>query len=150
MKKILFLILCFTNMKAASEDMLYIHTADSVYVYSVSEIESIVFDGELSITELEHITNITSFSLFQNYPNPFNPKTNITFEINQSGRTKVDIFNIKGQLVKTLLDKHLYVGKHDMVWDGNDTDNRQVGSGVYFYRVVLNGKQQSKQMLLLK
>ena len=119
MKKIvLFLLLCFTNLKVEAEDTLYIYTADSVYTYSVSDIASIGFVGELSVTELEHITNITSFSLFQNYPNPFNPKTNITFELNQSGRASVDIFNVKGQLVKTLIDNHLYGGKHNVVWDG--------------------------------
>ena len=94
MKKLLFLLLCFTILKVEAEDTLYIYTTDSVYTYSVSDIASIGFVGELSVTELEHITNITSFSLFQNYPNPFNPKTNITFELNQSGRTSVDIFNV--------------------------------------------------------
>ena len=150
MKRILFLLLCFTNLKVEAEDTLYIYTADSVYTYSVSDIESIGFVGELSVTELEHITNITSFSLFQNYPNPFNPKTNITFELNQSGRTSVDIFNVKGQLVKTLIDNHLYGGKHNVVWDGSDADHKQVGSGMYFYRVTVNGQQYSKQMIMLK
>ena len=150
MKKLLFLLLCFTILKVEAEDTLYIYTADSVYTYSVSDIESIGFVGELSVTELEHITNITSFSLFQNYPNPFNPKTNITFELNQSGRASVDIFNMKGQLVKTLLDNHLYGGKHNVVWDGSDVENKQVGSGMYFYRVTVNGQQYSKQMIMLK
>ena len=150
MKKLLFLLLCFTILKVEAEDTLYIYTTDSVYTYSVSDIASIGFVGELSVTELEHITNITSFSLFQNYPNPFNPKTNITFELNQSGRTSVDIFNVKGQLVKTLIDKHLYGGKHNVVWDGSDVENKQVGSGMYFYRVTVNGQQYSKQMIMLK
>ena len=150
MKRLLFLLLCFTNLKVEAEDTLYIYTADSVYTYSVSDIESIGFVGELSVTELEHITNITSFSLFQNYPNPFNPKTNITFELNQSGRASVDIFNVKGQLVKTLIDNHLYGGKHNVVWDGSDAENKQVGIGMYFYRVTVNGQQYSKQMIMLK
>ena len=176
MKKLLFLILCFIYLRAEgsllvntssgsdnyniiditqidfseSEDILYIHSAESDYSYSILEIESIEFDGELSVTELEHITNITSFSLFQNYPNPFNPKTNITFELNQSGRTSVDIFNVKGQLVKTLIDNHLYGGKHNVVWDGSDAENKQVGSAMYFYRVTVNGQQYSKQMIMLK
>ena len=150
MKRILFLLLCFTNLKVEAEDTLYIYTADSVYTYSVSDIASIGFVGELSVTELEHITNITSFSLFQNYPNPFNPKTNITFELNQSGRASVDIFNVKGQLVKTLIDNHLYGGKHNVVWDGSDAENKQVGSAMYFYRVTVNGQQYSKQMIMLK
>ena len=176
MKKILFLILCFIYLRAEgslvvntssgsgnyniiditqldfseSEDILYIHTSESDYSYSILEIESIEFDGELSVTELEHITNITSFSLFQNYPNPFNPKTNITFELNQSGRASVDIFNVKGQLVKTLIDKHLYEGKHNVVWDGSDANHKQVGSGMYFYKVTVDGQQYSKQMIMLK
>ena len=150
MKKLLFLLLCFTNLKVEAEDTLYIYTADSVYTYSVSDIASIGFVGELSVTELEHITNITSFSLFQNYPNPFTPKTNITFELNQSGRASVDIFNVKGQLVKTLIDKHLYEGKHNVVWDGSDANHKQVGSGIYFYKVTVDGQQYSKQMIMLK
>ena len=96
------------------------------------------------------IEKLTSFSLKQNYPNPFNPATTIQFEISERGKTRVDIFNLKGQLVNTLINKHLDVGRHRIKWDGQTAGGSQAGSGLYFYRVAINDKQQTRQMIMLK
>ena len=130
-----------------SLDSLFLHTPGSSYSYSIENIESIELSGELSVTDFE---KLTSFSLKQNYPNPFNPATTIQFEISERGKTRVDIFNLKGQLVNTLINKHLDVGRHRIKWDGQTAGGSQAGSGLYFYRVAINDKQQTKQMIMLK
>jgi len=86
----------------------------------------------------------------QNYPNPFNPKTTIQFDIPETGKTRVDIFNLKDQLVNTLVHKDLDVGTHQVNWDGRTSSGILSGSGIYIYRVSLNDKQYSRKMILLK
>jgi len=87
----------------------------------------------------------------QNYPNPFNPETRIAFSIaNKEQFAKLEIFNIKGQKVKTLVNEELEVGKYSVVWKGNDTSGRKVASGVYFYKFDTNNYHNIKKMLLLK
>jgi flagellar hook assembly protein FlgD len=89
-------------------------------------------------------------TLNQNYPNPFNPETAISFSMKEAGNVSVDVYNIKGQKVKTLLNEFRSSGNHDVVWNGTDENNRNVASGVYFYKMK-NGKFSStKKMILMK
>jgi hypothetical protein len=92
---------------------------------------------------------ITEVKLSPNYPNPFNPSTTISFAIPEESVVKIEIFNIKGQKIKTLIDDHLVRGEHKIVWDGNDDSGRQVSSGVYFYRLEVNGKTEAVDKCLL-
>jgi len=88
--------------------------------------------------------------LNHNYPNPFNPSTTISFDLAQAGEVKLRIFNVKGQLVKTLANGNFTPGNHKAVWDGKDTNNRNVASGVYFYRLETKGFTQTRKMLMIK
>jgi hypothetical protein len=72
------------------------------------------------------------------YPNPFNPETTISFNIPQQGRVSLSIYNIKGQLVKTLLDEETSAGTHSMVWNGKDERGKSVASGIYLFRTINN------------
>jgi hypothetical protein len=85
-----------------------------------------------------------------NYPNPFNPTTTISFDLAQPGKVKLCVYNVKGQLVKTLINGQYIPGKHRIVWDGRDNSNRGVASGVYFYRLQTKGYTQTRKMLMLK
>ncbi|MBT4332526.1 MAG: T9SS type A sorting domain-containing protein, partial [Candidatus Cloacimonetes bacterium] len=86
-----------------------------------------------------------------NYPNPFNPTTSISFSVAQtSSFVNVEIFNIKGQRVKQLVNEILSTGNHVTVWNGKDDNNKQAASGIYFYKMKTGEFQQSKKMLLLK
>lgn len=90
-------------------------------------------------------------SLKSNYPNPFNPSTTISFELQQIGRASLAIYNLKGQLVKVLInDAELGAGAHNAVWDGTDASGRGVSSGVYFSRLTFGDKSFSRKMLLSK
>ena len=88
--------------------------------------------------------------LSQNYPNPFNPTTSIRFNVPVAGNAKIDIYNVKGQHIKTLVDDNFTAGSHTTVWNGEDSNNRATASGVYFYRLQTNGLTETKRMVLMK
>lgn len=95
------------------------------------------------------------YRLAQNYPNPFNPATRIAFALPQTGALLLKIYNVQGELVRVLVDGTMTAGQHEVTWDGNDTQGRQVSSGVYFYllRAETPGSapfQQVRKMLLVR
>ena len=85
-----------------------------------------------------------------NYPNPFNPETQIDFMINTKDNVKLEIYNLKGQKVKTLLDGVIDSGTHKFIWDGRNDSNQRVASGIYFYRVVDSAGARTRKMILMK
>jgi flagellar hook assembly protein FlgD len=90
------------------------------------------------------------FELYENYPNPFNPTTTISFNLPKNAPVNLEIFNLKGQKVRTLINSELKAGKHNIVWNGLDNNGKPVASGVYFYRLS-NGEQiLSRKMMLMK
>jgi hypothetical protein len=99
--------------------------------------------------------NIVS-GIHGNSPNPFNPSTTINFGVSTKTFVTIDVFNAKGQKVKTLVNEEIQAGSHSIVWNGNDDSDKPVSSGVYFSKMNLNsagsgGKYTStKKMLLLK
>lgn len=90
------------------------------------------------------------FALRNNYPNPFNPSTKIGFDLPRSCDVSIDIYNILGQRVKTLVSGHLKAGSHLVTWDGRNEAGTQASSGVYFYRIVAGEFVATRRMLLLK
>jgi len=88
--------------------------------------------------------------LHQNYPNPFNPSTTISFDLPRAGQVRLDVFNVKGQLVKTLINGNLGMGRTSVIWDGTDADGQGVNSGLYFYRLNGAGINQTRRMMLVK
>ncbi len=86
-----------------------------------------------------------------NYPNPFNPTTTINFATtNSSVSTQIEVYNLKGQKVKTLVDKILPAGYHSVVWNGRDDYGKQVASGVYLYQMKAGHYQKTNKMILLQ
>jgi hypothetical protein len=122
-----------------------IYVADK---YSLMVLESHVPTEVKEVADEENIP--VSYSLSQNYPNPFNPETNIEFTFLKSGQIKIEIFNILGQKVKTLMDEHLKAGHYVMDWDGRDDSGKEVSSGVYLYRMQTSESSQTKKMVLLR
>jgi hypothetical protein len=88
--------------------------------------------------------------LYTNYPNPFNPTTKIEFGIKQSEFVVIEVFNLKGQKIKTLVKGNFEAGNHSIVWNGEDEVGRIVSSGIYFYRMQTNDYTSIKKMLLMK
>jgi hypothetical protein len=89
------------------------------------------------------------FALHQNYPNPFNPETVIEFDLPESEAVILEVINVLGQTVATLVHEELPAGSHRETWDGR-SGGREVSSGVYFYRLVTNSRVESRKMILLR
>lgn len=85
------------------------------------------------------------FALAQNYPNPFNPATNIDFALPTASHVKLEIFNVLGQLVKTLVDNSLEAGIHSVEFDASSQS-----SGIFFYRLTHKDGIETKKMILIK
>ncbi len=92
----------------------------------------------------------TRMALRQNHPNPFNPKTEIRFTVHRAGSGSLQVFNVKGELVRTLMQGNLSTGPHVVTWNGADDTGRQSPTGVYFYRLDLNGEVDVRKMMLVK
>ncbi|MCF7868873.1 MAG: T9SS type A sorting domain-containing protein, partial [Candidatus Cloacimonetes bacterium] len=88
--------------------------------------------------------------LIGNYPNPFNPSTTIAFNLANAGHVTIDVYNIKGEKVRTLVDGEFTATSHTVTWDGIDDNNKQVSSGVYFYKMKADKYVQTKKMILMK
>jgi len=93
---------------------------------------------------------VTVNAVLGNYPNPFNPSTIIMFEVKEESAVRVDIYNVKGQLVKSLVNGVVGMGQHSIEWTGNDNSNRSVSSGVYFYKVQIGSDNFTSKMIMLK
>ena len=98
----------------------------------------------------QNIINYSSANL-NSYPNPFNPTTTIEFLLPYVSIVNLSIFNLKGQKIKTLADNKHAQGSHSIVWNGDDEFNKPVSSGIYFYKLNVDGKTEAvKKCLLLK
>jgi hypothetical protein len=101
-------------------------------------------------SEVNDLT-IAKFSIIlTNYPNPFNPQTTIAFDLPVSAYVTLNIYNLKGQKVKSLVNHDLAVGFYQFVWDGTDEKSRSVSGGVYLCRIQSNDFHTVKKLLLLK
>ncbi|HWP81442.1 MAG TPA: T9SS type A sorting domain-containing protein [Bacteroidota bacterium] len=105
----------------------------------------------------EEVVLPLSFSLSQNYPNPFNPSTTIAYEIPRSSFVTIQVFNVLGQLVATIVEEQKGPGKYNLVWHAKDQYGSQLSSGVYFYRIharAVDGSEQNfvqtKKLSLVK
>jgi hypothetical protein len=92
----------------------------------------------------------TEFELSQNIPNPFNPETAIGYALPKSAYVRLEVLNVLGQVVRTLVDGHQRTGTHEAMWDGLNDSGQALASGIYFYRIGADNFQATKRMLLLK
>jgi hypothetical protein len=128
----------------------------------------VVWGHEVSDDDMTEV--VIKTALMGNYPNPFNPETTIKFSVgaistssvmshspqwnSQTSATvsyvRIDVYNIRGQHVKTLVDGYFPSGEHSVVWNGTDDNGQSAGSGVYFYRMIVEDFTSVRQMILLK
>ncbi|TSA27318.1 PKD domain-containing protein [bacterium] len=127
-----------------------------------SEIEIKIRNHIAEKFDLPIIEIIKVNKLYQNYPNPFstrggsryisgNPETTISFSIKQNSKIELEIFNVKGQKVKTLINEFRQSGNHSIFWNGDNAYGNKVSSGLYFYKLSINGRTEDvKKCLLVK
>lgn len=107
--------------------------------------------GDVQSTEVKDITELpSSYRLLNNYPNPFNPSTKIAFEIPQSENVSLKIYNIRGELIRTVTNENLPAGYFEKYWDGKNDNGKEVSSGIYIYRLTAGKFDRSARMVLMK
>jgi len=118
--------------------------------YTINGVAGSQFVDTSSAAEDEVVPGLVT-ALLPNTPNPFNPDTTIHFLLAKPNQTvKLNVYNLKGQLVRSLINAELASGKHSIVWDGKDTAGNAVSSGVYLYRLQTPDYNNTRKMLLSK
>ncbi|KAA3616691.1 MAG: T9SS C-terminal target domain-containing protein [Calditrichaeota bacterium] len=91
-----------------------------------------------------------AYYLSQNFPNPFNPQTVISFDLPKSGFITLKVYNLKGELVKSLVEKHSEAGRFQLKWEGRNSQGIKLSSGLYFYQLKAGNFISTRRMILLK
>jgi hypothetical protein len=92
----------------------------------------------------------TKYELHQNLPNPFNPQTLIKYDLPEEALVRLEVFNILGQKVATLVDRYEAAGPKSVLWDGTDAAGNKVSSGIYLYKIIAGDYKAAKKMMLVK
>lgn len=104
-----------------------------------------------SIVDKQNLISPTGFELYQNYPNPFNPETVIKYQTSLTKNIRIDVYDLNGRWVTTLIDRQKSAGSYFTFWNGKNSDGLDVASGVYFYTLNIAGKKvQSRKMVLIR
>lgn len=90
------------------------------------------------------------FDLKQNFPNPFNPDTKIVYDLSQGANVRLEVYNLLGERIATLVDQHQGIGRYDVIWDGKNDLGEKVPTGVYLYRLQARDFVETEKMILVK
>jgi photosystem II stability/assembly factor-like uncharacterized protein len=123
-----------------------IKLTDDEYLLALTDNGKILMTNNL-ITDVNDFTEnpIEGFSLNQNYPNPFNPITQIKYKIHKAGNIKIEVYDLLGKKIKTLVNEYKNAGEHSIEFNGEGHP-----SGIYFYRISAENYSKTKKMVLLK
>ena len=126
---------------------------------SVDELNNVICGSTLSLSPFVVVEGSvtdageaprTPHRLFANVPNPFNPSTTIRYELGASGPVRLDVLDVSGRLVCTLVNQRVEAGQHEIQWNGQDAKGQRVASGVYVYRLEAGSLVSTRRMVLLK
>ncbi len=98
----------------------------------------------------DDLINPSVTKLNNNYPNPFNPVTNINFDVADAGHVTIEIFNNRGQIIRTLVDCYLEPGNYNYIWDTRKDVNYSLSSGIYFFRMKKGSYTSTNRMIMIK
>ncbi len=112
-------------------------------------VDDVLITGNSGSSE-DPIVPVIATELKSNYPNPFNPETNIAFSMKEAGAVTLEVYNVKGQLVRTLINDVKAAGNHTVVWNGKDNNGRSVSSGIYYYKMNTGKYSSTKKMIMMK
>ena len=121
--------------------MIYDNREDTTVPITLNVIDNSNSDYEITPATTE---------LLGNYPNPFNPSTAIQFALREAGEASINIYNLKGQRIKTIKNRYQQPGIYQIKWNGTDDSNKKVSSGIFLYKLQANSVNQTKKMLLLE
>jgi flagellar hook capping protein FlgD/LVIVD repeat-containing protein len=140
------------NVSAVAWNKPYLYTGipgDTLFGAGLNVLE---FDSTHILNDVDEKISIipSEYKIFQNFPNPFNPTTTIKYNLPKISQVKIQIFNILGQTVRTLVNNKQIKGSYDVIWDGSDSQGKQVASGIYFYSLQTEDFVKTKKMLLIR
>lgn len=130
---------CYLRLRFQTDDI----SEDYIYGWAINRIRLIADSAAVGIVSPENL--VYRYRLSPNYPNPFNPGTTISFELQEEVFTTIRIYNLKGQLVQTLVNQKLPAGRHQRIWNADN-----LPSGIYFYQINAGSFQQTRKCILLK
>jgi hypothetical protein len=125
-------------------------------MHGVDDFIPVVQTGSITVGDGVGIDDLTEspvpdkYRLSQNFPNPFNPDTRMEFQIPEPGHVSLEIYNIIGQKVKTLVSEYKSPGYYQVSWNGTNDYNQVVPSGIYFYRLDTGAYSETRKMVMLK
>jgi len=143
-----------TNIDSYTESSPSLFLLDNILFTSYSAYKFGNWDIFLNISSIENKPNNidyksvqfpSTFTLYQNFPNPFNPKTIIKYNIQENQKVKLDIYNLEGKLVKTLVNEYQTPGEYNIILTGTD-----LSTGIYFYKLIVGSFVETKKCMLLK
>lgn len=123
---------------------------DTFVGIAVDQFITITEGGKITQVEQQNKNLPERFKLWQNHPNPFNPSTTIKFQLPSPTRVILQVYDILGRPIKTLVDQMQTAGIHSVVWDGTDQQARRVASGIYIYRLQAGIFSQIQKMILVE
>ncbi|MBI4536078.1 MAG: T9SS type A sorting domain-containing protein [Ignavibacteriae bacterium] len=141
------------QLKKAYWNYLYVKYDGSYGVHNPKYVVGLLQKSVTTLTGVEFKNGEgvpAEFALHQNYPNPFNPSTRISFALPKQENARLQIFDMLGRLVNTLVDENLDAGTYDVTWNGTDRTGASVASGVYLYRLETSSFASVRKMLLVK
>jgi hypothetical protein len=100
--------------------------------------------------QIEEPNTPVAFNLSRNYPNPFNPSTDIDFALPSAQHVTLDVYNVLGQHVRTLINGDLEAGEYSSIWNGRDESGASAPSGIYFYKLTAGSFTDTRKMLMIK
>ena len=108
--------------------------------------------GQIGATPVEalHIVQPKTFNLSANWPNPFNPETSLRYALPEAAQVKLEVYDMLGQKVRTLVNGLQNVGQYTVQWDARNDLGHSVASGLYFYRIEAGNFVQTRKMTLLR
>jgi FlgD Ig-like domain len=118
--------------------------------YLGSDSATIVVDVEAGNVSNDDDLIAATTALAGNYPNPFNPTTTINYNLTENENVTLKIYNVKSELVNTLVSQEQTAGNHSVVWNGTDNNGNQAGSSVYLYKMKTDKYSGCKSMIMLK
>ncbi|MCX5752738.1 MAG: T9SS type A sorting domain-containing protein [Candidatus Krumholzibacteria bacterium] len=121
--------------------------AGTTYVYRIGAVSK---EGEWYSQSISFAIPPKPTTLYQNYPNPFNPSTNIALYLASPGRVSLVIYDVRGGVVRTLVDETKPAGRHTALWDGRNDGGRRSASGVYYYRLVAGKSAITRKIVVVR
>ena len=132
----------------------YFNDTDEIVEWGLLSVDEMMiafglyYEGEQLKNDIEKLMP-DRLVLHSNFPNPFNPSTTLRYDLPQSGMVNITIHNVKGELVKTLLNSYQNAGFKSVLWNATNDRNKPVSAGLYIYTIQAKEATQSKKMILL-